>query len=98
MGNALQGDVAAKSASAQFTTSDTVYASASVLGKPAGADASVYWTYQDGTAHKQETKKLTGQPSVWFSFSKADGMKPGKYNVEIDVNMTPVGIADFQIK
>lgn len=98
VGNAIQGDTAVKSASAQFTTADTIYASGSVQGKPAGADASVYWTYQDGTAHKQETKKLSGEQSVWFSFAKADGMKPGKYNVEIDVNMKPIGIADFQIK
>lgn len=98
VGNAMQGDVAVKSVAAQFSTGDTVYASASVRGKPAGADASVYWTYQDGNAHKQETKKLSGQQTIWFSFTKADGMKPGKYNVEIDVDMKPVGIADFQIK
>ena len=88
-----------KSPSAQFTLADSIYASASVSGKPAGATASVFWTYQDGTAHKQESKKLAGgQQSVWFSFTKADGMKPGKYNVEIDVDMKPVGIADFQVK
>ena len=100
VGTSLQGDTVLKSASTQFTTGDTVYASALVRGKPAGADVVAFWTYQDGTTHKMETRKLAsgGQQTVWFSFAKADGMKPGKYNVEIDVNMTPVGIVDFQIK
>lgn len=99
VGTALANGRAVKSDRAQFATSDTVYASASVQAKP-GADVSVYWTYQDGTTHKEETQKLKsggGQP-VTFSFGQADGMKPGKYNVEIDLDMTPVGIAEFVIR
>lgn len=99
VGTKLQGDVVVRPASNRFATSDTVYASAPVRGKPAGAEAKVYWTYQDGTAHKEEIKKLTGsEQHIAFSFAKADGMKPGKYNVEIDVNMVPIGIVDFEIR
>ena len=100
VGNSLAADRVVKAARAQFSSADTVYASASVRGKPAGATVSVYWTYQDGTTHKEETKNLASgdQQAIWFSFAQADGMRPGKYNVEIDVNMTPVGIADFQIQ
>ncbi|MEO7251193.1 MAG: hypothetical protein ABIW30_01145 [Arenimonas sp.] len=99
VGTALQGDRVVKAARAQFTLADTVYASASVRGKPPGAEVMVYWTYvKDGNSLKQETRKLAGgEQTIWFSFAKADGMKPGKYNVEIDVNMVPVGITDFQI-
>lgn len=99
VGTKLQGDVVVRTTSNRFSTSDTVYASAPVRGKPAGAEAKVYWTYQDGTAHKEETKKLTGsEQHIAFSFAKADGMKPGKYNVEIDVNMVPIGIVDFEVR
>lgn len=99
VGSSLANDRAVKSAQAQFSTSDTVYASASVVGKP-GSSVSVYWTYQDGTTHKEETRDLTsgGAQPVTFSFAKGDGMKPGKYNVQIDDDMTPVGIADFVVK
>ncbi len=99
IGTSVANDRAVKSAQAQFSTSDTVYASASVRGKP-GASVSVYWTYQDGTTHKEETRELKagGTQPVAFSFTKADGMIPGKYNVQIDEDMTPVGIADFVIK
>lgn len=100
VGTSLQGDDVVKAANALFTTADTVYASASVRGKPAGTDVAVYWTFQDGTSHKEESKKIASgdQQVLWFSFGKADGMRPGKYNVQIDVNSAPVGIADFVVK
>lgn len=99
VGTSLANDRAVKSAQAQFTTSDTVYASASVRGKP-GASVTVYWTYQDGTTHKEETRELKsgGTQPVAFSFAQGDGMIPGKYNVQIDEDMIPVGIADFVVK
>ncbi len=99
VGTSVANDRAVKSAQAQFTTSDTVYASANIRGKP-GLSVTVYWTYQDGTTHKEETRELKsgGTQPVTFSFEKGDGMVPGKYNVQIDEDMTPVGITDFVIK
>lgn len=99
VGNSLEGDKVVKAASPQFTTSDTVYAGASVRGKPAGAEVAVYWTYEDGLTHKEERRPLAaGEQYVKFSFAKADGMKPGKYNAQIDINMVPIGITDFVVK
>lgn len=98
IGTALQGEKVVKSASPQFSTSDTVLAGASVKGKPAGAEVAVYWTYEDGRTHKEERRKLAGEQYVSFSFAKIDGMKPGKYNAQIDVDMVPVGITDFVVK
>ncbi len=99
VGTSLANGQAVKSTGSQFTVADTVYASASVRGKP-GASVTAYWTYQDGTSHKEETVQLKsgGAQPVAFSFKKGDGMVPGKYNVQIDVDMVPVGIADFVIK
>lgn len=96
----MQDGKVVRSPSNVFTTADTVYAGAMVNGQKAGAKVVVYWTYQDGRSHKMETQKLgsnDAQP-VSFAFTAADGMKPGKYNVEIDVDMIPIGIADFQVK
>jgi len=99
VGKSLQGDKVVKSADAQFTLADTVYASAAVAGKPAGTEMTVYWSYQDGMSHKMETKKLAaGAQDVQFSFARSDGMKTGKYNVQIDANMTPIGIFEFKVK
>lgn len=99
VGSTLQGETVMKAASPRFTTADTVHAGASVKGKPAGAEVAVYWTYEDGRTHKEERRPLAeGEQYVRFSFAAADGMKPGKYNAQIDVNMMPIGITDFIVK
>lgn len=96
VGSALGPDQAAISPKPAYAAADTVYASASAAGR-AGAIARVYWTYQDGTSDKEEEKPVAGD-IVNFSFSQADGMQPGAYNVQIDIDDVPVGIADFQVQ
>lgn len=93
------GAVAEGKPGAIYGTGDTIHASAPTRGQKPGADVSVYWTYQDGRTHKEEMKTLgAGEQYVNFSFAKADGMRPGKYNVQIDFDFKPVGIVDFQVK
>lgn len=96
VGSALGPNQAATAPKPVYATTDTVYASASARGH-SGATARVYWTYQDGTSHKEEEKAVAGDV-INFSFSQADGMKAGAYNVEIDLNDVPVGIADFKVQ
>lgn len=98
VGTSLQGETVVKSPTAQFTTADTIYAGASVKGRKSGAEVAVYWTYSDGRTHKEERRKLAGEQYVSFSFAKADGMKPGNYNAQIDVDMVPIGLTDFVVK
>lgn len=98
VGNSLQGEAVVASQSAQFSIADTVYVGASVKGKKPGSEVAVYWTYEDGRTHREERRKLAGEQYVSFSFSKADGMKPGKYNAQIDVDRVPIGLADFLVK
>lgn len=98
VGTTLQGDTVAMAATPQFTMADTVHAGAAVKGKP-GAEVAVYWTYEDGRTHKEERRPLAeGEKYVRFSFAAKDGMKPGKYNAQIDINMVPIGITDFVVK
>lgn len=93
------GAVSESKPGAVYGSGDTIHASAPTRGQKPGADVSVYWTYQDGTTHKEEMKTLgAGEQYVNFSFAKADGMRPGKYNVQIDFDFKPVGIVDFQVK
>ena len=80
-----------------YAIGDTVYASLPARRYRKGSTANVYWTYQDGLSQKEETKEISGE-FVTFAFSKADGMKPGKYNVEIGVDDKPVGIVDFVVQ
>ena len=96
IGSALGPDQAAISPKPAYAVSDTVHASASAGGR-AGGVARAYWTYQDGTSHKEEEKPVTGDV-VSFDFSQADGMQAGAYNVQIDIDDVPVGIADFQVQ
>lgn len=80
-----------------YATGDTIYASLPAGRYRSGSTVNVYWTYEDGSSHKDETKEISGQ-FVTFQFSAADGMKAGKYNVEIGVNDKPVGIVDFVVR
>ena len=70
---------------------DTIHASARANG-----EAKVYWTYQDGSSHKEEVKPANG--IVTFDFDRSQGMRPGNYTVEIDIDGVPVGITDFVVK
>ncbi len=80
-----------------YAVGDTVYASLPAGRYRRGSTANVYWTYEDGLSQKEETKEISGE-FVTFEFSKADGMKQGKYNVEIGVDDKPVGIVDFVVQ
>lgn len=81
----------------QFSTRDTVFAQLPGGRHPTGSETKIYWTYQDGMSHKEEKKSL-GPEGVVFEFSSADGMKPGRYTVQVDVASVPVGIVDFEVR
>lgn len=91
VGTAVGPDGAATAPKPVYALSDVVYASARANGA-----AKVYWTYQDGTSHKEEEKPANG--IVTFQFGRADGMQAGAYSVEIDIDGVPVGITDFVVK
>lgn len=98
VGSALSADGAAISPKASYALGDTLYASIPGGKYPNGAIARVYWTYAaDGTSHKEE-EKTVGSGATNFEFGQADGMKAGKYNVEIHVNDKPVGIVDMVVQ
>lgn len=80
-----------------FGLDDTVVAAAPLPNAADGAPTQVYWTYQDGTAHKQESRPVENG-GVSYTFSKADGMKAGKYNVEIDLADRPIGLVEFEVR
>jgi len=82
-----------------YALNDTLHASAPVSGRPAGTEVKIYWTYQDGTSHKEETKKVeSGMKFLTFDFSRANGMKAGGYMVQLDVGGVPAGILDIKVK
>jgi hypothetical protein len=97
VGSSLGPDQSAISPKSAYSVGDTVYASARAGNAPRGATAYVYWTYEDGISHKEEQKPVAGS-IVMFDFSQKDGMKSGRYNVEIGVNDTPIGIVDFVVQ
>ncbi|TCZ86163.1 hypothetical protein [Lysobacter sp. N42] len=82
-----------------FAVSDTVHVSFVMRGQPPGAPVTVFWTYQDGRTHHEERTKLpAGGDFAHYRFSQANGMKPGSYNVEVQVRNRPIGIADFVVR
>ena len=95
VGTALDAAGAASGAKPAYSTSDTLHASLSAKGRT--GTAKVYWTASNGLSAKEEEKALSGD-NVSFQFSRADGMKAGKYNVEIDVDGVPAGIVDFTVQ
>lgn len=98
VGSAAGPDGAATAAKPAYSLNDTLYASLPAGRFPAGGIARVYWTYaKDGMSHKEEEKTIGSGP-VLFQFSKADGLRAGEYNVQIDVNDRPVGIVDMVVQ
>jgi hypothetical protein len=82
-----------------FSTTETVHAAAAVPGGAGGARANVYWTYQDGRTHHEEERTISpGAKLVVFTFGRNQGLQPGAYNVQIDINDQPVGISDFRVE
>ena len=91
VGSAVGPDGAASAPKPFYGLDDTIHASARANG-----EAKVYWTYQDGSSHKEEVKPANG--IVTFDFDRSQGMRPGNYTVEIDIDGVPVGITDFVVK
>lgn len=79
-----------------YSTGDTIQASAAATG--AGTKFDAYWTFQDGQTHKMESKTGASGDHVSFEFSAADGLVAGSYNVQIDANGIPLGIAEFRVE
>lgn len=96
VGTSVDANQAATGVKTVYALGDTVHASIDASAHP-GAMATVYWTDSNGMSQKIEKKAVTGA-HVAFAFSRADGMKPGKYNVGIDVDDVPVGLADFKVQ
>lgn len=97
IGSVLSPEGAAITPKATYSVNDTLYASLPAGKFPSGATARIYWTYaKDGISHKEEEKEV-GTGPVNFQFSKADGLKAGEYNVEIDINDRPIGIVDVVV-
>ncbi|HET8818181.1 MAG TPA: hypothetical protein VFM73_01385 [Xanthomonadaceae bacterium] len=99
VGSELGANGAVQAPRPSYGLTDTVYASAPTAGHSPGDTVTVWWTHEDGIADKDESKPLPANADyVNFSFSSADGMRAGAYNVQVDVNGMPVGIADFTVE
>lgn len=99
VGSALGANGAVQSPKRSYAVSDTVYASVPTAGHAPGDTVTVYWTHEDGGVDKDESKPIAaGTSYVDFSFSSADGMRAGAYNVQADVNDVPVGLVDFRVE
>ena len=99
VGKAVGADGAATTIATTYSVADTVYASIPTSGHAPGSDVHVYWSYQDGSSHKEERKPIpSGDKYVNIHFSKADGLRLGKYTVQFDVAEVPVGIVDFSVQ
>lgn len=99
VGSALGSNGAVQAPKRSYAVADTVYASVPTAGHAPDDSVTVYWTHEDGGVDKEETKPVpAGAAYVNFSFSEADGMRAGDYNVQVDVNDVPVGLVDFTVE
>ena len=99
IGTTVGPEGAVSGAKPVYSISDTLHASVPVSGRPAGTDVKIYWTYQDGTSLKEETKKVdAGARYLTFDFSKSSGMKAGSYMVQLDIGGMPAGLLEIAVK
>ena len=98
-GAALSPDGAVGAPRTVFAATDTVYVTLPTDGHAPGQTVKVYWTNAAGLSDKMESKTIAaGEDNVSFSFSQADGMASGAYNVQVDVEDVPVGFVDFTVE
>lgn len=97
VGSALGADGRASAPKPEYTLDDTIHATVNAGAVKPGATAHVYWTYQDGMTIKEEDKRANGAVLA-FTLSAADGMQPGRYSVQVDLDGVPVGITDFVVR
>ena len=99
VGSAVGANGAVTTQLASYAAGETVYASVPTAGHSPGDSVRIYWTNAKGLTDKEEEKEVAqGQAYVTFEFSQADGMQPGPYNAQVDINDTPVGIVDFTVQ
>ncbi|MGH8075359.1 MAG: hypothetical protein ACREO4_15010 [Lysobacter sp.] len=99
VGSALGPDGAVSAGKSAYAADDVIHASVPVAGRPAGAEVTVYWFAENGTSVKQESKPVvSGTQFVNFTLSAADGMVPGRYTAQVDIDDEPVGMADFVVR
>ena len=99
LGTAVEADGSVTAQVRTFDSSDVVHASMPLDGVSGDSPISVYWTAQDGDTLKEEMVDVpAGKDHVTFHFSSEDGMKAGKYSVQMDVNFRPVGLVDFEVR
>lgn len=98
VGTTLSPTGAVQRSPGPFGAADTVHVSFPTAGQQPGAPVVVYWTYQDGRSHHEERTQLPASGEfAHYSFSSAQGMRSGRYNVEVQVRGRPLGIADFTV-
>lgn len=97
VGVALDAQGMASTPKSSYSLSDTIHASVSTRGISPDATLSVNWTFEDGRTHKEESAPVPTGDHASFRFSKADGMQPGVYNVQVDADMRPLGIKEFRV-
>ncbi|WP_133480175.1 hypothetical protein [Cognatilysobacter segetis] len=98
LGNALGPNGAVATPASTFTVNDTIHVTFPMTGRTPGAPVTVFWTYQDGRTHHEERGPLPAGTFGHYTFSKAEGMQPGRYNVEVQIANRPIGISDFVVQ
>lgn len=99
IGTMMNPDGAVSGTKPVYSIGDTLHASVPVAGRPAGTKVKIYWTYQDGTSLKEESKQVdAGAKYLTFDFSKSNGMKAGSYMVQLDIGGMPSGLLDITVK
>lgn len=98
VGSVLDTQGAATEPKPVYALTDTIHASVPTQGASQGGTLTVYWTFEDGLTHKEETVDVPTSEHASFSFSQADGMQAGLYNVQIDAGFEPIGISEFRVE
>jgi hypothetical protein len=100
LGSAVGTDMKVAAPSTTFKPTDTIYAAIATTGTASSAELKATWSYQDGSVVNEDTtylKDLAGPNVTDFQIAKPDGWPLGKYKVEISLNGSAAGSADFTV-
>jgi hypothetical protein len=100
LGRQLGADKRVVQPTSTFAPPDTIYASVATDGSSESATLTARWTFETGqlVSEGSQTIAPTGPAVTEFHIVKPSGWPAGKYKVEIQLDGSPAGTQEFEVK
>ena len=99
LGSAVGTDMTVAAPAALFKSNDTIYAAVSTTGSGSNVALKARWMDEHGSVVNQTTQILNpaGPAVTDFNLQPGEGLKQGKYKVEVFIDNKSAGTSEFTV-